>query len=831
MKQFLKKVYNKTIDLNREDILKKPFFLETGVFLIFFLLFLLLNWRLFAIGSEDQLFLYGDNLPIWNNLFYIFNNFDFLHPFETLIGQNGMLGSYPMAEPQNSVFYLPITLALLFYKAFSLGVVGLYYELLVLHTLHFLVGVFFIYKISHRVLGLSRSLAFVGGIVYMGLGWNAAWFGTATLSYMIGILPLVFYLFFRYLQKKEFRAYILFVLSLALFLYAGGIVNFFFYLLLNFFLLFTAFVFLKYDQFFAYASKGEVVRQYLFLFILAPLLALLAYSVQLFTTFQVSSDVSHASSDYDYLAFFGLHFHDLVGLFIPKFGLLEFGYVANPQIAINFLIANSLYVGFLSLIIAIFGIFAIKNKSIALFAFMLVMNLILSFGGAFLLYDVTYFFPGNNLFRGHYKYLMFVGIYFSLIIPFVLQYIQQKEFDFEIYKKIIRYVAGYIFVLIIFALLCSLAAFALKVLQKGSLDIPVTYYSLALTFSSYLWRMILIAGISLLAMKFFIAYSRAGAIAILALVLLVDTSVNFKYAMYNETTVQDLISTSFFKAPQGKTVINDVDKYTQLYHIPEIIGANPFFQYSAIPNRYLVEYNNRLKDPAGVFRKEMLRAAGIDGILTNKIIDDSDFELISSKAVNRSNYTRLYLYNYNGDIHNDWGKDYTFSTGTIHYYALQGGEKSYFTTQYSEKTKDEDLLDEMSDDDFVATNPILLVNKKRKDSQAQEKYISEISFVDDTPTYKKIALNNQIDKGLFFINIPYSSIWKARVNGVDAEIYRANYAFSGVKINGTNAIVEIYVDTRKHMIFLGVSFLLGLSLAVLFVFQNVRLRLLHKINI
>src|SRR3989344_1486418 len=117
-----------------------------------------------------------------------------------------------------------------------------------------------------------------------------------------------------------------------------------------------------------------------------------------------------------------------------------------------------------------------------------------------------------------------------------------------------------------------------------------------------------------------------------------------------------------------------------------------------------------------------------------------------------------------------------------------------------------------------ATSPVLLVDKKVKEGQEQEKYLSDVSFNVNTPTYKEIVLNNQVEKGLFFINIPYSSIWKAKVNGSEAEIYRANYAFSGVKIAATDAVVEIYVDTTKHMIFLVISLLSTLLLIILLVF-------------
>lgn len=784
--------------------LKKPVALETGIFFAFLSLFLLLNWRLFAFGSENQLFLYGDNLSTLNNLFYIFSHFNFWNPFETLIGQNGMMGSYLMAEPQNSVFYLPITLALVLYKAFHLDAIGLYYELLALHTVHFLIGVFFIYKISHRILALSRPMSFIGGLVYLGLGWNAAWFGTATLSYMIGILPLVFYIFFRYLQTKEFRTYILFVLSLALFLYAGGIVNFFFYLLLNFFLVFTAFVFLKYDRFFSYESQSEIIKQYVLLFIVAPFLSLLAYSVQLFTTYQVSADISHSSSDYDYLAFFGSHFYDLIGVLVPKFGLMQFGSVTNPQIILEYSLANILYVGFLPLLVVILGIFAVKSREILLFVFMIVINLILSFGGAFFLYDATYFFPGNEMFRGHYKYLMFVGIYISLIVPFVLHCIRAKEFDVKVYEKIGRYAVRYIFMLVIFAIILSFATFAFKVLQKGGLTFLAAYYPIAITFSSYFLRMILIGILSLLVLKFFVGHARGIAMAALALILLVDTSVNFKYGMYYETPIQDLVSDTFFENIERKTVINDIDKYTQLYHIPEIVGVDAFFQYSAIPNRYLAEYNGYLKNSDGSFRQEILRAAGIDGVISNSLLADPAFELDSSKSVNEENYTKLYAYNANGDIHNDWGKNGSLIGQTIRYYALNDTKKAYFTNDYSQEKNEKDLWDKMLRNDFSEERPFVLVDKKEKRNILSPRR-NDVSFLENRPIFKKFELHNGSEDGLFFINIPYSSIWKAKVNGNDAEIHRTNYAFSGVKVKEKDAVVEMYVETTKYTAFLGIS--------------------------
>lgn len=774
------------------------------VLFVFLFLFLLLNWRLFAFGSINQLFLYGDNLPILNNLLYIFNNFNFLHPFDTVIGQNGMLGSYPMAEPQNSIFYPPIAFLLVVYKLFHLQVVGLYYELLFLHTAHFLLGVFFIFKICQKILGFSRTESFFAGLVYLGFGWNAAWFGTGILSYMIGILPLTVYVFLMYLKKMNVRWYALFVLSISLFLYAGGLVNFFFYLLLNLFTLFSALILFKYEDFPVCLSKKDCIVQYGLIFLLAPILGLLAYSAQLYLSYSVSADISHASSSYDYLAFFGLHFYDLIGTFFPKFALVQFGWVSNPQIIIEFLIANNVYVGFVTIAMMFLGAFLVKNKLFTLFFLVSLLNLLLAFGGSFALYDATYFFPGNNLFRGHYKYIMFVGVYVALMMPFILRIFRKDECNPCVYKKIQKYVGAYLFFVFVFAVIFGIAAFSFKFLQKIDGTFPVSYSVIALTLANYFFRMLLIGGISWIAIRIFIVQKNDLAVMLLALVLVMDISVNFKYNMYYGTDIHDFADKTFFKCCQDKTIVSDIDKYTQAYHAPEVSGIDLFIYYSAIPNRYIVDYNNHLKTSSGEFNSDIMRAAGIDGVLTTSLINDENFTLVSSKKITRENYNRIFSYNFDGDIHNDWGSDLKLIGQTVYYYSLRESKKVYFTTEYSEKLNEENFWENVNDGNFSVTEPVLLVDKKEKKYSHNKEYI-DASFIVNTPTYKKIALNNISENGLLYINIPYSSIWKARVNGIDSLVYRSNGAFSGVKVNDRNAVIELYVEKSLYSVFVGVS--------------------------
>lgn len=785
---------------------RRALFVEIGIVIGCAVTAMLLNWRLFAFGAESQLFLYGDNLTSLNNLYYVFSHFSLSEFFGTFIGQSGMMGSYPLSEPQNSMYYFPITVLLVLFKVFRFNAVGLYYELLFLHLFHFVLGTFFIYKLAGRYLRLRRPYAVLAAVVYAGLGWNVSWIGTSTLSYMIGLFPLSLFAFFRYLDTKKLREYCLFVLSLSLVLFAGGIVNFFFYILLNFLVLYVGFAILKAEPFRSAASSREQVRRFLLIFILAPILGLFSYSLQLYQTFRVSADVFHSSSAYDYLAFFGTHFYDLVGLIVPKFALVNFGSVTNPTMVLEYSLANILYVGILPLLILFIGIFCLRDRMLGLFVFIFFLNLVLSFGGAFFLYDATYFFPGNDLFRGHYKYLVLAGAYLALLVPYVLSYFNEIRSNAS-YDRIIRGVARALWGVLFFALAFSFLAFSLKFLQKTNPSL-LDYYTLALTISSYGYRILLMGVLSLMSVRFFVGNGRTLALCVLGIVLLLDTSINFKYKELSRTDIHALTADTFFSPTKGKTVVNDIDKYSQLYFIPEILGVDPVFQYSAIPNRYLEAYNARMVRRDG-YSVKMFQAAGIDGVLTTKRIDDPQFALVSEKKVNGENYKDLYLYNADGDIHNDWGENGGYSGNVIRYYGVQHPMKAYFSKTYRQKVSIDAALDYAAGSDFDPLSPALVTGKQRSPDKSVEPRAEEVTFLEDRPNSKRIQLDNEQSDGVVFINIPYSTIWKAKVDGERVPIYNANGAFLGVQVQRPNAVVEIYVDDNMSWLLLGLSVLVS----------------------
>lgn len=779
-------------------------------------LFVALTWRLFAFGSSTQLYLYGDNLTAVNNLFYLFRHFDVLHPFATYVGENGMNGSYPMAEPQNSIFYPPLFLAFLVSKIIGTSASSVYYSLLVVHALHIAAGAYFVFRIANRHLSLARSSAFLAGAAYLGLGWNVGWFGTNTLSYMTGVVPITLYLFLSALKRPGLRSFAFYTLSLALMLYAGGAVNYFFYAWLNSALLFVAAFAFRMRQLAPQRSASAVAKGAGALLLGAPLAALVMYAPQLIATTAVGHDITRQKMFYDDVSLFGLHFGDLVGVLLPKFGMDGFGTTTDPTLDFDYVSASLLYVGIVP-VLALAAAFLLRSRMSNVLVIGLLVNGLLAFGGMFVLYDATLLFPENSSFRGHYKYLSVVGVYLALLTAVVADAIRKQELGAKSVRRFLNFGVVFWCITLVGALLLGVGA----LVAHNSTDPNVTNnYSMINSGLHQLGRTVVILGAALVALFLLQRYRTKLAVALLAAFVLLDTSINNKLLVSWDTPIENLSSDEFFECCEGKTVYNSMDGYSQLFTMPEVFGVNSFPLYGAISNRYASDYGNNLVDASNQPSAALFRAAAIDGVLTTGEVSSPEFELKSTVKIDESNVRDYFHYNPTGSIQSTWGGLPAHVGMNVRYYELRNKRQlPYTVNSYLEEPDEQKALSflQISKDQtpFVTGIP---------DGPTGNGSLSPtpVSVLSATPISKRYDASASSNANLLVTTVPYSRVWKATVDGKRADVVRTNYAFSAVKLpEGTSAAdVRLFVDTSRMNIALLVSLASLTAVACLAVFGS-----------
>lgn len=117
---------------------------------------------------------------------------------------------------------------------------------------------------------------------------------------------------------------------------------------------------------------------------------------------------------------------------------------------------------------------------------------------------------------------------------------------------------------------------------------------------------------------------------------------------------------------------------------------------------------------------------------------------------------------------------------------------------------DREIIRRFYDEGFDFRNKIILEKKpnimsKVKSQKSKEDSVNGIPRViieKYTPNYINITVDIDMG-GLLFLSDSFYPKWRARVNGIDAEIYRANYAFRAVEIKPGKSVVEFNYDPLK----------------------------------
>ena len=119
----------------------------------------------------------------------------------------------------------------------------------------------------------------------------------------------------------------------------------------------------------------------------------------------------------------------------------------------------------------------------------------------------------------------------------------------------------------------------------------------------------------------------------------------------------------------------------------------------------------------------------------------------------------------------------------------------------------------------------LLINQSKNDVDIDTSVSKEIEPLKLDYQYKDgtyyVALQSNHD-GYVFLPIPFVKNWKAYVDGIEVEIFRANFAFMAVKTNTGDKNLILKIDRNTYYISRNISWILSLILFVI-IFRYFRL--------
>ena len=136
--------------------------------------------------------------------------------------------------------------------------------------------------------------------------------------------------------------------------------------------------------------------------------------------------------------------------------------------------------------------------------------------------------------------------------------------------------------------------------------------------------------------------------------------------------------------------------------------------------------------------------------------------------------------------------------------------RAFLVGEYKIITNSKEILKTLFDKKFNLRKEIILEEdpkiKKSSDS------IGFTDIIDYTPNKITINVNAQ-KEGLLFLTDPFYKGWRARVDGKDVRIYRANYAFRAIPISeGKHTVVFNYIPWSFRLgLYLGFAGLLGIG--------------------
>ena len=155
----------------------------------------------------------------------------------------------------------------------------------------------------------------------------------------------------------------------------------------------------------------------------------------------------------------------------------------------------------------------------------------------------------------------------------------------------------------------------------------------------------------------------------------------------------------------------------------------------------------------------------------------------------------------------------------------RGVSRFHFVDRAELVSSPEDAFERLLDRDFDATKSVVLLRSEVDPAGAgsDEDESSSLDLVSEEPTAVRLSVTRK-KPGWLVLAKPWYPGWKARVDGREIELVRANYAFTALRVPAGASDIEIVYEPRSFRIGAWISFASALACAAIALACRLRTR-------
>lgn len=624
--------------------------------------------------------------------------------------------------------------------------------------LHFFMAAIFTFLFCRSSLKLSYPASILAGLVYSFSGFYISHLPQVNIVLVISYLPLVLLLIDKMVKTEKWYWVFILAFILAFQILAGHIEMFYYTSLLGF-------LYFIVIAFFFPAKKGGSGKKLLALFLLAFVLGVGMTFAQILPTWELTKFSQRAE---------GIAIEQAAATLWPLKSLILFinpraydEYV--PEVKYHPSVETTIsvpalygYVGILPLLLALLAIAFYRKRFVFIFAIFLFAAFLFGQGRSTQIFAIFFeIIPGMKFFRHPVKILFFIEFCLAILAAFGFDYL----FNFlvgkkEDLKRFLPILSG-ILIVIVFIDLYFNNALAVQEIIPGQfwLEPPVVVSFLKERAGGSLFR--------------FYTHGTNN----------LDYTMAREYQMQKE--FQNLLNIDFnmvYNMPANREwFVLFLDRQTKLN-----------------AQKTSLDTQNAILGLPEEFKKS-ISLQNVRFLLTDLPIEDKDLVLVDKIPFSRQMGHFAYLMGPEGP-----------KTITIPAYAtyIYENEKVYPRVSFAAKAKiikdENQVLEAVLSPDFDPTKEVILEKEVLVESQNLTRGQAKIDIKNYQENRAEIELETE-NSGFLVLGDTFYPGWQARVDGEEAEIYRANYAFRAVPISSGKHRVEFIFEPTHWRLGLGVS--------------------------